>query len=429
MQNCEKDRKNGACLEREVLKKCRADLYGRYPFLDTALAGLGFQASERTKRIGTDGDTVYYDPRFLLRCYAEDPAELRRGYLHMLLHCLFFHTVRETHYEKRRWDLACDVAVELTAGNRDGRIRKICLEKLEGKAISAERIYTLLEADAFPVPQEEMESAFTFDDHRFWEENRGSAGSRIRKKWEKIREHTGEPGTLGAKRAGTEPGDAQEEWEALRKSRCDYRRFLKRFARLREEAKLDMENFDPIWYSYGMEQYGDLALIEPLEYKEGNRLEELAIAIDTSGSCSVRMVSDFLGETREILSEKENFFSRMQVYLIQCDCCIQDVTVIHSVREWEEYRSRLKIKGRAGTDFRPVFRYIEQEREKKKLRNLRALLYFTDGDGIYPDRKPEYETAFVFTEKTPWMDRAPGWALRLLAGKGNGKRDGREDVG
>ena len=28
-------------LGRDILKKCRSDLYGRYPFLDTAFAGVG----------------------------------------------------------------------------------------------------------------------------------------------------------------------------------------------------------------------------------------------------------------------------------------------------------------------------------------------------------------------------------------------------
>ena len=103
--------------------------------------------------------------------------------------------------------------------------------------------------------------------------------------------------------------------------------------------------------------------------------------------------------------------------IIQCDCCIQDVAVIHSPEEWEEYRSHVAIKGRGGTDFRPVFRYIRQEQEEKKLRNLKALIYFTDGDGVYPQNRPDYETAFVFTKKTPWMNRVPQWALCLLTGE------------
>ena len=67
------------------------------------------------------------------------------------------------------------------------------------------------------------------------------------------------------------------------------------------------------------------------------------------------IVAKFLGETRSILEEKENFFSRWNVCLIQCDSFVQDVTMIHSPKEWEAYRETITIKGRGGTDFRPVF--------------------------------------------------------------------------
>ena len=104
----------------------------------------------------------------------------------------------------------------------------------------------------------------------------------------------------------------------------------------------------------------------------------------------------------------------MKVYLIQCDCCIQDVKVIHSEDEWKEYSRDITIQGRGGTDFRPVFRYVKEQQEKKEIRRLKALIYFTDGDGIYPEKKPDYETAFVFVKKSEKMDRVPGWAKKLL---------------
>ena len=183
-----------------------------------------------------------------------------------------------------------------------------------------------------------------------------------------------------------------------------------------------------------MEHYGNLPLIEPLEYKEVNRLEELVIAIDTSGSCDGETVRRFLGETYSILSEKENFFHKMKVYLIQCDCCIQDVKVIHSEEEWKEYSKNITIQGRGGTDFRPVFRYVKEQQEKKEIRSLKALIYFTDGDGIYPGSKPDYETAFVFLHKTEKMeacsalgDPACGRTGRSALQNMNIKEDKRRD--
>ena len=224
--------------------------------------------------------------------------------------------------------------------------------------------------------------------------------------------------TLGRERQkhriGASPGSKEEELEELYKVDM----IIGNFSEIcfpREEIQLDEDSFDYIFYNYGMEHYGNLPLIEPLEYKEVNRLEELVIAIDTSGSCDGETVRRFLGETYSILSEKENFFHKMKVYLIQCDCCIQDVKVIHSEEEWKEYSKNITIQGRGGTDFRPVFRYVKEQQEKKEIRSLKALIYFTDGDGIYPGSKPDYETAFVFLHKTEKMELVPPWAIRLVA--------------
>lgn len=143
-------------------------------------------------------------------------------------------------------------------------------------------------------------------------------------------------------------------------------------------------------------------------------MEELVIAIDTSGSCSSETVQQFLAETYSILSNRENFFHKMKVYIIQCDCCIQDVVVIHSEEEWKNYSRNIRIQGRGGTDFRPVFAYVQEQRQKKELKDLKALIYFTDGDGIYPRSAPEYRCAFVFLEQTQKMDLVPPWAVKLL---------------
>ena len=77
----------------------------------------------------------------------------------------------------------------------------------------------------------------------------------------------------------------------------------------------------------------------------------------------------------------------------------------------------ITIQGRGGTDFRPVFEFIRKEKAKRELRNLKALIYFTAGDGIYPREKPDYETAFVFVKKTENMRFVPNWAYKLVIGE------------
>ena len=185
----------------------------------------------------------------------------------------------------------------------------------------------------------------------------------ICKKWKEIAEELAITYGAGGKRRGENRGGQSEELSEIEKGKYDYRRFLRRFTVTREEMKLDQDAFDPVAYYYGMERYGNLPMIEPLETREGNRLEELVIAIDTSGSCKKEIVARFLGETRRILEEKENFFENWKVCLIQCDSFIQEKVMIHSAKEWEAYREQMVIHGRGGTDFRPVFEEVEGMRE------------------------------------------------------------------
>ena len=72
------------------------------------------------------------------------------------------------------------------------------------------------------------------------------------------------------------------------------------------------------------------------------------------------------------------------------------------------------LRGSGGTDFRPVFQYVDQLIAERAFQNLKGLIYFTDGDGIYPGQKPDYETAFVFVKKNENMKYVPNWAYKLV---------------
>lgn len=418
----------------QVMENCRNELYSRFPYLDGAFAALSVSMGEEAGTIGTDGRKLYVSPSFLFSLYVKDPEKVRRGYLHILMHCLYLHfcpmdSDRVRGEEKRRkWNLACDMAVEWTleemmpsgkaiSPEDSESVRNTCrmifkCEKEKG-GISAEQILGFLEKEKFPYPDAVLEKCFAFDSHALWETDRRSGMKEIRRKWEELLFLT--VSKQGAsRRRGSEKGNQKEEMDALKKGRYDYRKFLKRFAIMREEVELDMDSFDYIPYDMGMRMFGNLPFVEPLEYKEVHKLEELVIAIDTSSSCSRETVQQFLNETYSILNEKENFFRKFKVYIVQCDCFLQNVAVLHNEEEWKAYIKKVEIEGRSGTDFRPVFQYVEELRRKRELRDLKALIYFTDGDGIYPEKAVEYETAFVFLKRNEHMEKVPKWALRLV---------------
>ena len=74
--------------------------------------------------------------------------------------------------------------------------------------------------------------------------------------------------------------------------------------------------------------------------------------------------------------------------------------------------NRFTVVGGGGTDFRPAFSYVNNLVETGELENLSGLIYFTDGKGIYPRKRPPYKCAFLYLED---YDEAavPPWAIRM----------------
>ena len=90
---------------------------------------------------------------------------------------------------------------------------------------------------------------------------------------------------------------------------------------------------------------------------------------------------------------------------------IREAVWIHTKAQFDAYIKSMEIKGLSGTDFRPVFQYIDEELEKKTISKMAGLLYFTDGDGIYPKKKPSYKTAFLFPDQDKDIN-VPPWAIK-----------------
>lgn len=361
------------CLQ--IWNLTREQLSVKYPFLRSFLWYFTFRTSTETTTAGTDGSVIYFSHDFLLHTFRETPHQLEHFLLHTVGHCLLLHTIQEQ--------------------TEDSATRK----KNSDSAVEA------FFKEPYPAP--------FWDDHHFW--NTAVNQDFLSRIALTLSSLTGVSGTgsYGNGSKGNSSGELSEELTIRNTGTYDFTHFLKQFARQGEEIKTDIESFDYIPYLYGLEHYGNIPLIEHLEYQEVNRLEELVIAIDTSGSCSLDTVRKFMEETYSILSNHENFFRKMNVYVIQCDSFIQDMAHITSEQDWQDYLKNLAIHGRGGTDFRPVFEYVEELRAKKELKDLKGLLYFTDGDGIYPEIPTDYKTAFVFYKEKEQHQKVPAWAACL----------------
>ena len=216
---------------------------------------------------------------------------------------------------------------------------------------------------------------------------------------------------------GAEAGELLQYLKVENRERYDYRQFLQKFVTLKEDMRVDDDAFDFIFYTYGLQMYGNLPLIEALEYKEVKKVEELVIAIDTSESCEGETVKRFLEETYAILSSSESFFHKMNVHIIQCDAAVQMDKRITSKEELAQFMEDFELRGSGGTDFRPVFQYVDKLIAERAFQNLKGLIYFTDGYGTFPKRRPPYDAAFVFYHEDYTDVGVPPWAMKLILGK------------
>lgn len=218
-----------------------------------------------------------------------------------------------------------------------------------------------------------------------------------------------------SKEWGEAAGSLVTALKTATRRRYDYDAFLQRFATLSEEMRINDDEFDYVYYSYGMQLYGNMPLIEPLEYQETQRVRQFVIAIDTSASCAEHLVARFVAHTFDMLMSSQTLSSRVDVRIVQCDSKVQADTRIRDRKDLRAYMDSFTVRGFGGTDFRPVFSYVNDLRHAGELPDLKGLVYFTDGLGTFPDKPPGYETAFVFMD-TPGKDSpaVPPWAIKLV---------------
>lgn len=417
------ERSEWQTLGQKILFAARNELYLNLPFLDAALGALRPETGFDTPTLATDGQSLYYCGTWLSARYERSRALVCRAYLHTVLHCLLRHLPKRKGRDGALWDLSCDIAVESVLDGLDYPClaapvavsrRQALYARLGGgdKALTAEAIYRFFRRER-PSPYERATLAREFlqDDHSLWDQRESQENE---EQWQRAaqRVQTGMETVFSQNATGGQAVLEQLKVEAREKH--NYRAFLQRFAVLGEELGVDADAFDYGYYAYGLRRYGNMPLIEPLETRETRRVRDLVIAIDTSMSTSGELVREFLSYTYTILKESESFFRTFRLRLLQCDDQLRSDQLITNEEELKAAMEHFQLTGQSATDFRPVFAHVDSLIRKGELRDLRGLLYFTDGLGIYPARRPAYDAAFVMLAQQGFPERVPPWGIRVL---------------
>lgn len=448
-------------LARKILLHSRRRISHLAPILLESIYALPEKVRPFPGPLSTDGKTLWFDPYQVVEDFREDRDAVARQLLHVTIHCLLGHLeLRDSFPNQKAFDCAADLkASQLAEG--------LCGSAMAGKNPNSHDSYenmehlhplynTLTTAGDECFERYRRDSLLSagknarFDDHNLWsplviaaEQQLGGAPT----------DGDGNGNAQGSGSGDDAPQDGANgeassgngpDWNRIRQSMLDgnggklpgncagllaenfsvpdrgmsFAEFLKRFASPEERMLLDPDTFDVRWYHLGLEYYGDIPLLEPSELSEPPLPDDIVIALDTSGSCSGEVCRRFLKETLGILRDISAGVSRFRVWLMQCDTQIQSEVLLETPEQVEALFQNFEAHGFGGTDFRPVFRRVEELRQSGALPRVRGLLYLSDGYGNYPDKPTDYPTAFLIpSEDRDYQPRGTEWITRLYLNK------------
>ena len=334
----------------QIIKYSRNELLVSLRFMDLALCKLIYRA-EDVKRLETDGKYLYFNPRHIFNLYETGNNELNHSHLHSVFHCIFYHPFVNKAIEQPLWDLACDIAVEgviselnmkqldcvssLQINQELSALRakygKLTAEdnlgnKKQQNSPSQQNSSSTKESDADDDMDSETKSNIgeTNSASQSSDEDNSSADMQdadanseasIISEWKEISERVKIDLETSSKEWGDRTANLMQNITEVNRETYDYSDFLRKFTVMGEEIQINDDEFDYIFYTYGLQLYKNVPLVEPLEYKEVKKVKEFVIAIDTSGSVQGDLVKRFVTKTYNVLEQQSNFFTKVNVHI------------------------------------------------------------------------------------------------------------------
>lgn len=400
-----------------ALKSCRNALAQMLPMMIPALYVHELKESDKVQTLTSDYSCIYYSAKFVCAQYEENKYKLCAIVLHTILHCMFLHQTQA--YSDEEIGRCADISVQLIMERLAPQLLKkaktppvVIRRKTFAEEVSFKKLAAQAGTDS-PLCRKALElhkEIQVLDEHSAWSSdfsrNSDSDGNGMAQEWIQVLAMVASSEELvQGLLAGCGSGKSEELLTPSKSSGISYRALLEQYLQNEEVGRANPEEFDMASYALGMELYGNVPLIEESEVREDKSSGNIIIALDTSGSCSGKILESFVAETMQILDEfpAEN----RTVRIINCDEKIESEVVI---QRGEDYKvSELcRCRGFGGTDFRPVFRRAE---ELNKTENVDLLLYFTDACGNFPAKRPSVNSLIlVYDECCGAGAYLPKWA-------------------
>jgi predicted metal-dependent peptidase len=360
----------------QKMSKAKVGLLMKHPFFASLLMRMEFAEDNNVPAMYTTGEKIGWNREFIDRLTLE---EVKGVLVHEAQHVLCLHPFREGTREHMVANMAMDYAINPLI-KRDFTLPKGCLDDYRFSNMEFEAIYKLLEGKGEGDGDKEGDGSgdggWNVGEVR---EPKGKDGSVLSpgeiKQLESETKVAIQQAYQQAKSIGKLPGNIERYIKEILNPIVNWKEALHEFA-------TTLARNDYTWTKPNRRFIHAGLYLPTLENPE---LGDLVIVIDTSGSISVRDLSEINAEVIEIA----RCFS-VTITVIYCDSEVNEVEVFQPGEEVV-----LKMKGGGGTNFNPAFARVEKEGITPI-----GLLYFTDGYVYdFPKHAPDYRVLWVLTEK------------------------------
>ena len=392
------------------------------PFLGSLVMHLPLKAADAKwcETTATDARHFYYNPAYIARLTLEQTQFVLA---HEAMHCALSHFARRNHRQRHRWDVACDYAVNMILDDERMAGPDEALLNAAYRGLTAEEIYPLLHED----PPERTQDQHLFDSAAADDggegkpdspeqgdgqasptdsqaEGGGGSQSEPQEAAASPDSETDHEHRQGPPPAPMDPDQLDEQWRGrlaaaaqsarqagrlspsllrlvdhLLAPRLPWRALLARFM-------MNAARDDYSFQRTSRREQGGGALM-PRLYSQSVRV---VVVLDSSGSIGDEALREFLAEVDALKGQV-----RAQVILHACDERLAEGGPwLYDL--WERLVLPDGLRGGGGTDFRPVFEWLERDRVDADL-----LVYFTDAEGRFPDREPAFPVVWLVKGKAP----------------------------
>ena len=358
----------------DIIDVVKIDAIQHQPFFASGGLKMKWIVDNAISTACVDGISIRFNEEFLNKLTMEERIFVA---LHEVMHIYSKHHLRLDGRNPELWNISGDFVINLTLYDAiQGEIQrrgKSCMampkevlfdEKFRGW--STEQVYDYFKKDC---TEEEINAMFKKASLTGLVEQFDGTGE------EKSEQETNvelmvEQAVNLAKAQGKLPKGAEELIQSYKETKVDWRTVLKNI----------MQSLVPTDFTYNKINRNRYHL-----YKQGiivadfhkESVGEIVICCDTSGSVDDNELKQFLAEMRFICDDLQP----SKTHVVQCDTEINHIDTFHQ----GELFNVTKIHGRGGTDFEPVFDWIEEE-----FINPMAVVYLTDGECDAPSNIGNY---------------------------------------